>query len=330
MTTETIIVLAAAVTVVLCVVAVSAVLVRRAGRAPAVPVPADLAGAVERLTGTIEGRTGALAEAQDATRRAVEGLYASGGKRGRWGELTLRRILESAGLVLGTDFEEQVHVAAEAIPDVVVHLGRAGEVVVDAKAPMDGLRRAEEALDDAGRAAALKDHALAVKRHASDLARRGYPSKIRAEFVPVVMFLPSEGAWEAAERGRPDIVAEVLAMGVYPASPANLGLVIELLRHQALTLDQDRTAAVVVEEARKLVGYVGTHVDHLAKLGRALASTVGAFNQAVANLERRTLPAARRIADMTPGNGQVAGLEQVEESPAVERCEAMGSEGEAA
>jgi DNA recombination protein RmuC len=329
MTTETIIVLTASGAVVLCAVAVSVVLIRRAGRAPAT-LPADLAGAVERLTGTIEGRTGALAEAQEATRRAVEGLYSSGGKRGRWGELTLRRILEAVGLVLGTDFDEQVRIAGDAVPDVVVHLGRAGEVVVDAKAPMDGLRRADEATDDAGRSAALKEHAQAVKRHAAELARRDYPSKLDAEFVPVVMFLPAEGAWEAAEQGRPDIVAEVLAMGVYPASPANLGLVVELLRHQALTLDQDRTAAAIVEEARKLVGYVGTHVEHLAKLGRGLLSTVGAYNNAVGNLERRTLPAARRIAEMTPGNGQVAALEQVEDAPAVDRCEAMGPEGEAA
>ena len=329
MTTDTIIVLAAAGAVVLCTIAVSAVLVRRAGRAPDT-LPADLAGAVERLTGTIEGRTGALAEAQEATRRAVEGLYASGGKRGRWGELTLRRILEAVGLVLGTDFDEQVRIAGDAVPDVVVHLGRAGEVVVDAKAPMDGLRRAEEAADEAGRMAALKEHAQAVKRHAAELAGRGYPSKIDAEFVPVVMFIPAEGAWEAAEQGRPDIVAEVLALGVYPASPANLGLVVELLRHQALTLDQDRTAAAIVEEARKLVGYVGTHADYLAKLGRGLASTIDAYNKAVGNLERRTLPATRRIAEMTPGNGRIAALEEVEGTPAADRCEAMGSKGEAA
>jgi DNA recombination protein RmuC len=330
MTTDTIIVLAASGAVLLVTVATAILLVRRAGKEPAVSVPAELAGAVERLAGTIEGRTGALAEAQEATRRAVEGLYASSGKRGRWGELTLRRLLESAGLVLGTDFDEQVHVAGDAIPDVVVHLGRAGEVVVDAKAPMDGLRRADEAADDAARSAALKDHALAVKRHAADLARRDYPSKMQAEFVPVVMFLPAEGAWEAAERGRPDIVAEVLGMGVYPASPANLGLVVELLRHQALTLDQDRTAAAIVEEARKLVGNVGTHVEHLAKLGRGLVAAVGAYNKTLGNLERRTLPAARRIAEMTPGNGQVAALETIEDAPAVERCEAMGPEGEAA
>ncbi len=317
----TVIVIAAAAAVVAVTIVSAVVIVRRSRNDT--PVPADLTGALERLTGMIDGRVGALSEVQEAIRRGVEGLYGSAGRRGRWGELTVRRLLEAAGMVKGVDFDEQVHLGGEAIPDVVVELGHGGKVIIDAKAPMDALVRAGDADDDGARAAGLKEHAAAVKRHANELARRDYPSRVEASFAPVIMFLPVEGAWEAAEGGRPDIVAEVLGLGLYPASPATIGLVVELLRHQLLTLEQDRTAAAIVEEARQLVGRVNTHVDHLCKLGRGLEAASGAYNKAVGNLERMVLPSARRLADMTPGTRPPASIDAVASAPQTERVEAL-------
>jgi len=295
---------------------------QRATTAPAGAPPEVLEG-LARLAGLVEGRLGTFGEGQEGLRRAVEALYTRAGHRGRWGELTLRRLLEAAGMTPGVDFHEQVDLGGEARPDVVVHLGGAGEVVIDAKAPLDGLRRAWESESEEVRLGALRDHARAVKLYAADLRRRGYAARLQAPFAPVVMFLPIEGAWEAAEEVQADLLLEVLRLGIYPASPRTLGLVVELLRHQALTLDQDRAARAIVCEGRTLVDRIGVHVKHLAAVGKAVNAAAEAFNAAAGNLESRVLPAARRVAEMVPEGRPAAEVVLVERRAQTERLESL-------
>nr|MCU0281711.1 DNA recombination protein RmuC [Acidimicrobiia bacterium] len=97
---------------------------QRAAATPAGTPPEVLEG-LARLSGLVEGRLGAVGEGQEGLRRAVEALYTKAGHRGRWGELTLRRLLEAAGMTAGVDFHEQVDLGGEARPDVVIHLGAA-------------------------------------------------------------------------------------------------------------------------------------------------------------------------------------------------------------
>lgn len=99
---------------------------------------------------------------------------------------------------------------------------------------------------------------------------------------------------------QPDLLLDVARLGLYPASPRTLGLVVELLRHQALTLDQDHAARAIVAEGRTLLDRVGLHIKHLVAVGKSLNAAADAFNQAAGNLESRVLPAARRVADMVP------------------------------
>ena len=295
---------------------------QRAAAPPAVTPPEVLEG-LARLSGLVEGRLGAVGEGQEGLRRAVEALYTKAGHRGRWGELTLRRLLEAAGMTAGVDFHEQVDLGGEARPDVVIHLGAAGEVVVDAKAPLDGLRRAWESEGEEVRLGALREHARAVKQYAAELRRRGYAARLQSPFAPVVMFLPMEGAWEASEEVQPDLVLDILRLGIYPASPRTLGLVVELLRHQALTLDQDRAARAIVCEGRTLVDRVGLHVKHLVAVGKAVNAAAEAFNQAAGNLESRVLPAARRVAEMVPEGRPAAEVVLVERRAQTERLESL-------
>src|SRR4029077_10751491 len=71
--------------------------------------------------------------------------------RGQWGELQLRRVLESAGLLEGTHFEikESVHGdEGRLTPDVVVKLPGGKNVVVDAKVALTAFLDAVESDDE--------------------------------------------------------------------------------------------------------------------------------------------------------------------------------------
>ncbi|HSM02563.1 MAG TPA: DNA recombination protein RmuC [Acidimicrobiia bacterium] len=247
-----------------------------------------------RLIGRVQAGFETSEREASTVRSALDLLTHNSGRRGSWGEVTLRRLLEAAGMTHGVDFDTQVDLPGGR-PDSVVHLGDAGDVVIDAKAPLDDLRRAWEAESEAEQEACLKAHAGAVRRHVRDLHGRDYPARLRSTFAPVVMYLPVEGAWEAAIEANPGLGGEALALGVHPASPRTLGLVLEVLKHHALTVNQEAATREILEDTRELLTRLDKHAEHLAKLGNALGTAVDAYNSAVGNAATRLLPSTNRM-----------------------------------
>ncbi|MFN3786359.1 MAG: DNA recombination protein RmuC, partial [Thiothrix sp.] len=98
---------------------------------------------------------------RDETGRLAAALRTPG-IRGQWGELSLRRIAELAGMVEYCDFIEQTQRSnAERTirPDMVVRMPDARELIVDAKAPMDAYLDAVNAESNESRQRHLQRHA---------------------------------------------------------------------------------------------------------------------------------------------------------------------------
>ena len=82
--------------------------------------------------------------------------------RGQWGELTLRRLAELAGMIEHCDFSEQTQVRTDGghlRPDMIVHMPDGRDLVVDVKTPLDAYLDAVDATNDELRGIALKRHA---------------------------------------------------------------------------------------------------------------------------------------------------------------------------
>ena len=261
-----------------------------------------------------------LGESHDDVRATVEVLMSNPGKRGVWGELTLLRLLENAGLKLGVDFEEQVTLDAGR-PDIVIHLGDGGEIVIDSKAPIVHLKTAWETEDEDERKTAIKAFADGVRTYARDLAKRDYASQLRTTFAPVVMYIPVDGAWEAAREMRPDILSEMLQIGIYPAEPSTMGMTLRILKQHATNSRQEEAVRAVLEDARTVLDKVRIHVDHLNKLGGNLGKTVESFDKAVGNLDRGILPAGRRMAEHV--DARIGDVEKVGKGPDLDRVERL-------
>ena len=94
---------------------------------------------------------------QKETRNLVTALR-SPQTRGRWGEIQLRRVVEMAGMLAHCDFDEQVSTLTDdgrLRPDMIVHVPGGGEIVVDAKVPLEAFLSLIDADDDA-RACAVR------------------------------------------------------------------------------------------------------------------------------------------------------------------------------
>jgi DNA recombination protein RmuC len=220
--------------------------------------------------------------------------------RGQWGQMQLRNVVELAGMVRHCDFVEQGSVAGDETtlrPDLIVRLPGGKQVVVDAKAPLQGVLDAYQARDDAERERHLRDHARLLRKHVKSLADKAYWAGMDSAPDFVVMFLPGEHLYGAALEADPTLIEDAMARRVLIATPTTL---LAMLRAVGYGWQQERvaeSAQAISDLGRDLHGRLVKLSNLLSTLGSRLNSTVKAYNETVGSYEARVLPAARRFAD---------------------------------
>jgi DNA recombination protein RmuC len=221
--------------------------------------------------------------------------------RGQWGEITLRRLVELAGMVEHCDFVTQSHRATPegAIrPDMVVNLPEGRQLIVDVKTPLDAYLEATQAPDDAARQSALARHAAIVAERIRDLASKTYWAQFERSPEFVILFIPGDQFLSAALEQRPTLLDDALRQQVILATPTSF---VALLKAVAYGWQQSRLAENASEVRRlavQLHDRLGSFVGHLAQLGKELTDSVAAYNRAVGSLERSVLPSARRFTEL--------------------------------
>ncbi|MBM4138588.1 MAG: DNA recombination protein RmuC [Nitrospira sp.] len=237
---------------------------------------------------------------QQETGNLVKALRAPA-VRGQWGEITLKRVAELAGMVEHCDFVEQQSITAEDgrfRPDMVVQLPGSRRIIVDAKTVLSAYLDAHDARDDTQRAEALRRHAEQVRKRMDDLSLKAYWSQFDRAPEFVVLFLPGEQFLGAALDQDPRLIEEGFARGVVLATPATL---VALLRAVAYGWRQERLNAHAEEAGRlgkDLYERMALLAEHFNDVGHALGKSVSAYNRAVGSLETRILPAARRFKEL--------------------------------
>ena len=238
--------------------------------------------------------------------------------RGQWGELQLQRIVELVGLKEHVSYEQQVQQVGTGTgrPDLTVHLTDGKVLYIDAKAPMAAFLRAIEEDDRDRQREHLAQHAKDLLLHVRAIADRGYLDD-GASIGMVALFVPNEAALAAALDADPELLSRALALRVAITGPTSLAMMLTNVsaswRQQNLADNAERIVGEVLELHKRL----GIFVDHLAKLGKHLTSSVGAFNGAVASFERRLLPSARRVEQLAavPDDARLDDLVEVETVP---------------
>lgn len=218
--------------------------------------------------------------------------------KGQWGELTLRRAVELAGMSPHCDFDEQVSVYTEEgrlRPDMVVHLPHGANVVVDAKVPREGFLRAAAAQNEAEREEGLTEHVRLVRAHVNQLSSKEYWKQFQPCPDFVVLFVPGESFFSAALERDPALLDDAIASHVLMASPANL---IAILKAVAYGWQQEKiaeSAQQISDLGSELYYRILKFLEHMAGVRGGIERTNKAFNDAVGSLEGRVLPAARKL-----------------------------------
>jgi DNA recombination protein RmuC len=226
--------------------------------------------------------------------------------RGRWGEVQLRRVAEMAGMLPHCDFDEQVSTTTDdgrLRPDMIVHMPGGGEVVVDAKVPLDAFLQLLDADDDETRALCQAKHARQLRTHVDQLAKKEYWKQFDRSPQMVVAFIPGDQLLAAAFEADPALQEYAMTNGVLLTTPVTL---IALLRTVALGWQQEtlaESAREVKDLGAELYDRLRVMTGHMQTLQRSLTSSVDAYNKAVGSFESRVLVSARKF----PGLGVVGG-----------------------
>jgi DNA recombination protein RmuC len=237
---------------------------------------------------------------QSETRNLVQALRRPE-VRGQWGELTLKRLAELAGMAEHCDFHEQETVQTvqgQQRPDMVVRMPDKREIVVDAKTPLDAYLSAVECSDDTERRGHLEHHTRNVRARIKELSGKAYWRQFRFSPEFVVLFIPGDQFLSAALEIDHSLLEEALSQNVILATPTSFVALLRAIaygwRQEALAENADTIRAVGQDMYDRLI----TFAEHLSRLGRSLDSSVDNFNKAVGSYDSRVLPGARKFVDM--------------------------------
>jgi len=239
--------------------------------------------------------------------------------RGRWGEMTLQRVVELAGMVEYCDFvqQEQRNTEDGALrPDMIVRMPEHREIVVDAKTPVDAYLDAIEAKDDTQRQAALERHVRNVRSRVRELASKAYWSQFKNSPEFVVLFIPGDQFLAPALEKDPTLQDDALREGVVIATPSNFMALLKVIAYGWRQMALEQNAGQIRDLAEDLYKRLATFAEHLNTLGNHIGKSVEYFNKAVGSLERQVLPGARKFVDLgVQAKKTMPELEQLDVTP---------------
>ena len=260
--------------------------------------------------GGLRNHLDALAQAHQTLQKEAHQLSTalrSPTVRGRWGEMTLRRVVEVAGMSPHCDFEEQVSVATEdgrLRPDMTIHLPGDRVIVVDSKVPLAAYMDAAETPDSSSRQAALARHAADVRKHVLALSRKAYWDQFAKAPDFVVLFLPGESFFSAALEQDRTLMEDAMRSHVFLATPTTLMALLNVVAHGWHQQEMAENAEKIGAAGKVLFERVRVFVEHFAKVGENLGRAAKAYDSAVGSYESRVRPSAERLAQQAALTGQ--------------------------
>jgi DNA recombination protein RmuC len=251
-------------------------------------------------------RTG-QGQVRDETRSLVNALRASPKARGRWGEQSLKNVLEQAGLSPFADFLTEVSVDTDdgrLRPDVIVRLPGGRQMVIDAKCSLNAYLDACDEVDEEKRLACFRAHVASMRTHAQQLGSKGYWAQFGDAADYVIMYIPGEHFLAAALEQDPTLWDWAFERRVLLATPTNL---VAIAKTVASIWRQERLAEAAQEIAslgKELHSRLATMNEHMTRVGKNLSTANSAYNQMVGSFESQVLTQAKRFETLGAGSAK--------------------------
>lgn len=272
-----------------------------------IPLDERLRAYQERLTQSLHAQSNSVAQVREgleslsqashllaAETRGFRDALRSHQARGQWGENTLRRVIESAGLQSHCDFSEQPSIGAVK-PDVIIHLPEDRRIIIDAKAPDFSALASLDGADHETTQGILKDYGARLKERIRELAKKEYPRHVHGAFEWTLLFLPADALLHAGVQADPDLLSWAHSRRILLTTPHSLMATLTMVSWSWRRLEQAESAREVIELAETLRSRIQVFLDHFNNLRLGLEKANEAYNRAVGSYERSVEPSIRKL-----------------------------------
>ena len=205
----------------------------------------------------------------------TQALQGTNKLQGQWGEMVLERLLEESGLQPDREFETQVSIRDDQgrlkQPDVIIHLPGKRDVIIDAKVSLNNYLKACRSGDSGEQELHLKDHLTSLQKHIKGLSSKQYqllPGLTTPDFV--LLFIPVEGAFQAAISSKPDLLTQAMRRRVVISGPSTLLAILRTIHHMWRLDEQNRNGLAIAKEAGNLYDKFVGFVEAFAEVGTRL------------------------------------------------------------
>jgi len=239
--------------------------------------------------------------------------------RGRWGELTLKRVVELAGMSDHCDYNEQPSVSNDDKryqPDMVINLPAGRKVIIDSKVPLDAYLDYIEASTEKERKELLIKHAGQVRSRMRELASKEYWNCFKNTIEFVVMFIPGESFVSAALEHDKSLIEDGIENRVIIATPTTLVALLRAIAHGWRQEQMTKHVREVADLAKELYKRFEPFIGHVNTTGNHLSKAIVSFNHMIMSLEKRVLVNVRKFKDMgVVGGEDLPEAENIEQIP---------------
>lgn len=206
--------------------------------------------------------------------------------RGIWGEITLRRILDDAGLSVHCDFAEQPTTPDQkSRPDLILRLPENRCLLVDSKFPLPNWSQNDFWTNSLARSNELKNFSAKVRITIRELSKKNYPNSFPGAFECTILFFPAESLLSWVLEADPDLLGWAQKLKIFCCSPANLIAMFHVVNALWKIDSQTRNASRIAAEAKTIVGEMTRFMTSLEDVGKHIEKSQSAFNKAMTTID---------------------------------------------
>jgi len=205
--------------------------------------------------------------------------------QGSWGELQAEKILESAGLQRGREYDREANFKDDSgqnkRPDFLVNLPGGKHLIIDSKVSLNDYQQYVTAETEPEKEAALKRHVAAVRQHMRSLSDKNYPH-LNGLNSPdfVLMFMPIEPAFVAAFQADPALYNDGFQQNIVVVSPTTLLATLRTVANLWTLERQNDNAKLLFDQAGKVYDKLRTFAVHMEKLGDQITTVNNTYDTA--------------------------------------------------
>lgn len=205
--------------------------------------------------------------------------------QGSWGELQAEKILESAGLQRGREYDREANFKDDSgqnkRPDFLVNLPGGKHLIIDSKVSLNDYQQYVTAETDPEKEVALKRHVAAVRQHMRSLSDKNYPH-LNGLNSPdfVLMFMPIEPAFVAAFQADPALYNDGFQQNIVVVSPTTLLATLRTVANLWTLERQNDNAKLLFDQAGKVYDKLRTFAVHMEKLGDQITTVNNTYDTA--------------------------------------------------